>query len=345
MQFSNKVLVLSVLAVASHGVWAQSSALEVDVSVPTTASASKAVLARVTLRNTSAQPVKVLKSLLPVAGQSSMLFDISRDGQPLPYVGAVRLRRAPVASDYLTLAAGKSVSYSVDLREHVDFSASGHYTVRYRVESPDGDMSVLTSLPRTVWISAAPTVRSIEAASAVSQMTRSFGGNVTFDGCSAQQREDINAAFAQARSYIRNAVAHLENNNWGTVRYTTWFGTYDQARHDELLGKMRNIRDTFENETITADCGCNTSDYAWVKPGIKYRVHLCKSFWPAPVAGTDSKAGTLIHETSHFHGVGNTSDIRYRQDRAQLLAQRFPERAIHNADSYEYFSENNPKLD
>lgn len=58
------------------------------------------------------------------------------------------------------------------------------------------------------------------------------------------------------------------------------------------------------------------------------------------------QAGTLVHEASHStcnRGPG-TQDYVYGQSGAKALAISSPNQAIFNADSYEYFAENNPSL-
>ncbi|KAB5588437.1 Peptidyl-Lys metalloendopeptidase [Ceratobasidium theobromae] len=58
--------------------------------------------------------------------------------------------------------------------------------------------------------------------------------------------------------------------------------------------------------------------------------------------GTDSKAGTIVHEQTHFDEYGGTRDHAYGQHGCQELAQKDPNTAVMNADSHEYFAENNP---
>ncbi|HKX84772.1 MAG TPA: M35 family metallo-endopeptidase, partial [Pyrinomonadaceae bacterium] len=70
-------------------------------------------------------------------------------------------------------------------------------------------------------------------------------------------------------------------------------------------------------------------------------IYLCNAFWNAPAQGTDSKAGTLVHEMSHFTVVAGTDDHAYGQTACKKLAKR-PQKAIDNADSHEYFAENTP---
>ncbi|MYS09639.1 hypothetical protein GTW71_25130 [Streptomyces sp. SID6041] len=44
--------------------------------------------------------------------------------------------------------------------------------------------------------------------------------------------------------------------------------------------------------------GCNPGWYGHTYHGSR-TVWLCGSFWSAPMTGTDSKFGTLVHERSH----------------------------------------------
>ena len=67
-------------------------------------------------------------------------------------------------------------------------------------------------------------------------------------------------------------------------------------------------------------------------------------FWSAPDTGTDSKAGTLVHESSHFVADGGTEDYSTGQYETKNLATSDPSSAIFNANSHEYFAENNPAL-
>lgn len=68
------------------------------------------------------------------------------------------------------------------------------------------------------------------------------------------------------------------------------------------------------------------------------------AFWNAPATGTNSKAGTIIHESSHFTANGGTGDLVYGQSGCKLWALLFPNSAVENADSHEYFAENTPAL-
>src|SRR4029079_13497331 len=73
-----------------------------------------------------------------------------------------------------------------------------------------------------------------------------------------------------------------------------------------------------------------------------YKIYLGRVYWSAPATGTDSQAGTLIHEVSHFTVVAGTDDLAYGQTAAKARATSAPASAIRNADSHEYFAENTP---
>ena len=98
-----------------------------------------------------------------------------------------------------------------------------------------------------------------------------------------------------------------------------------------------------DTASVTFNCSCKKKTvYAYVYSNQPYTIYLCNVFWTAPMTGTDSKAGTLIHEMSHFTVVAGTDDWVYGQAGAQNLASTNPTNAVDNADNHEYFAENTP---
>ena len=86
--------------------------------------------------------------------------------------------------------------------------------------------------------------------------------------------------------------------------------------------------------------------YAYVYPDKDDKIYLGDDFDPAPATGPDSKAGTLVHEMSHYNSVGGTDDVvmadgktAYGQKRCEKLAKEDPAGAKNNAGSFEYFVE------
>jgi peptidyl-Lys metalloendopeptidase len=140
-----------------------------------------------------------------------------------------------------------------------------------------------------------------------------------------------------------NGDAYMTNGTMGT-RYTKWFGAVDSSRVATIKSHFAALKDAFATKPITVDCGCKKTYYAYVYPTQPYTIYVCKAFWTAPMTGTDSKGGTLVHEMSHFNVVAGTDDWVYGQSGAASLAISDPAKAIDNADSHEYFGENTPAL-
>jgi peptidyl-Lys metalloendopeptidase len=122
-----------------------------------------------------------------------------------------------------------------------------------------------------------------------------------------------------------------------------WFGAQDAARGAKVTANVTAIREAFENKPVKIDCDCDEPYFAYVYPARPYTVWVCKAFWAAAPTGTDSRGGTLMHELSHFNVVAATDDHVYGQAAAADMARSAPQRAINNADSYEYFGENTPR--
>ncbi|ELU45021.1 deuterolysin metalloprotease (M35) family domain-containing protein [Rhizoctonia solani AG-1 IA] len=171
--------------------------------------------------------------------------------------------------------------------------------------------------------------------------SRSLGKRVAYVGCSTTRQSQIATAVTSANSYVSAATSYLNGISSGTTRYTTWFGTYSSSRASTVRSHFSAIGT--DASSTTYDCStCTSSAYAYVYANQPGRVYLCSAFWSAPNTGTDSRAGTIVHEQSHFTVNGGTQDIVYGQSGARSLASSSPDRAIQNADSHEYFAENNP---
>lgn len=167
----------------------------------------------------------------------------------------------------------------------------------------------------------------------------------TTSGCTSSQTDVITQSTWAASLYAASAEKYLTLNTASTERYLQWFGEYESSRHDTALSHYTNIRNT-DVKTYTYDCACTEGDdvYAYVFPNEFGHIYLCGQYMAAEIMGTDSKAGTIIHEASHFTRNAGTRDLAYGQTRAAALAQSNATAAINNADSHEYFAENTPWL-
>ena len=306
---------------------------------------SQDVLVSVTISNPTNHTVKVLKWFTPAEGVEEPLFAVMRDGQPVTYVGAHYKRPDATGQDYVSLKSGESISSIVNLGDYYDLSESGNYEVFYAVASfklfdEKGNAfkfrDVLTSEKITV------SVAGREPRAKPTPPPPPPPGGTAFNRCTVDQQTLLNSARNQAKAYASESENYLFGINSGTSRYTTWFGTFLTSRYNTVKSNFTAISDAMDNAGVTFDCGCRQNYYAYVYPNQPYNIYLCKVFWQAPMAGTDSKAGTLIHEMSHFNVVAGTDDVVYGQSGAMNLASTNPNLAITNADSHEYFAENTP---
>jgi peptidyl-Lys metalloendopeptidase len=313
----------------------------------------------VTITNTSNHSVRVPKWELPSDFMEAKLFQVSRDGQPVQYEGPMIKRGLPRAEDFAILRAGETLRTVVDLSGTYDMSKSGEYIVTLSsplqhaslssgemLKNANGLPMTIQSVPLRLWVDGTDLI----AGKGDNQAMRkppSGGGTVvngvSYVGCSTTQIDGAGKAVVEARKYAENGKGYLATGTAGP-RYTTWFGAYTSQRYSTASQHFVSIDSAIDqsNGEIKINCGCNQSYYAYVYPTRPYEIFVCRAFWSAPLTGTDSKAGTLIHETSHFNVVAGTDDHVYGQSGAKNLAITDPSAALDNADNHEYFAENNP---
>lgn len=330
------------LATAELTATAGRNALEVRVT-PTASlvEGNGEVFVEVAITNVSAKSVRVAPSQLPGEFLDEALFVVERDGQPVEYVGPHVKRAAPTADDMLVIAPQATVRYVVELSQAYDLTRDGVYSVRYASADAHGAPAVaMRSSGRSFELRGRVAMTPTLDEAAVT--TAAF--SLSFVNCTTTQRSQLTTAVNSARTYAQNSDAYLTNLTASSPRYAKWFGTFSTTNLATVRQNFSKIRDGFENQPITIDCKCNQRYYAYVYPNQPYKITVCKAFWSAPNTGTDSRAGTLIHEMSHFTVVAGTDDWAYGQSAAANLALTNVARAIDNADNHEYFAENTPIL-
>lgn len=308
--------------------------------------ATDRVIVTMTLTNVSSRPVRLLGWYAPADELEEDLFSVSIGGAAVPFYGPHYKRPAPESSDYLKLAPGKSVTRDVDLTGFYDLSKSGDYTVTYAAtlrQSTAQGLVPIASNDVTVWIEGrVDTVAPPPPQFLLPPKSSSLAA--TYSKCTASQSSTVASAFSAASAYADAAVTYLNGAASATPRYTTWFGAFSNAGWNTAKSHYTAIKNTYDTQTVNFDCGCKKKYYAYVYPTQPYNIYLCSVFWSAPTTGTDSKAGTIIHETSHFNVVAGTDDWAYGQAAAKSLAISDPSKGLDNADSHEYFAENTPAL-
>ena len=108
-----------------------------QIAVPARLSHDQPAVVTLTLRNRSHKTLHLLRRNTPFEGWLADSFDVLRDGQAMPYVGAMAKRMPPSAAEYLTLKAGASYRYRAPLQRAYDVSRPGSYQVQWRGEIMD----------------------------------------------------------------------------------------------------------------------------------------------------------------------------------------------------------------
>jgi peptidyl-Lys metalloendopeptidase len=347
------VAALASMAQAAPAIPATPAAGGVRVSVTperTSLGKSDEVAVVVTITNASGTTAYLLKWQTPFGAVEAPLFEVTRDGQPVPYLGRMVKRAPPSPDDYIALAPGTSRSVRVELSALYRMDVTGAYSIRYR----DGLLQLFGKPASSATPAHAPVQPAGPAASvyiagrlprgiATPEPLPQGGAGLGFSQCSNPQQQSVTEAFKAAQAMAQEAGGYLQGTQG--PRYSGWFGAVDATRTATVTRHFTAIGEAFAGKPVTVDCGCREDYYAYVYPNQPYKIYVCNAFWSAPMTGTDSKGGTLVHEMSHFTVVAGTGDWAYGHEAAAALAVGNPERAIDNADSHEYFGENTPHQD
>ncbi len=286
------------------------------------------------LKNTSGQKLNVLKWFTPFEGFNGSIFSITKDGEPVKYLGRVVKRGAPGPDDYMGIDAGAEVSVDVDLAEAYNIYEIGDYAVEFNSrlldfgsDTPEIRVKQTTFNPKLIQsntiVFKLTEARPRPMKKAGDTVTESAQKIPVFRNCSQSQIDILNQALIDAREYAVGTqlglVALELDQRPDSPRYTKWFGVYSASRYDLVTNHFDKIYKALANETITFHCDCDENYYAYVYPDEPYHIYLCNAFWNAPATGTDSRMGTIIHETSHFYVVTGTDDHAYGHTSAKLL--------------------------
>ena len=145
---------------------------------------------------------------------------------------------------------------------------------------------------------------------------------------------------------------------WGNclhTEYERWFGEYASGRAETVRENLKAVVGAIRSGNVTAHCdpsgyeACEGGTFAWVNPHEPYLMHLCPPFFSLPPlaalqpgarrSDNGTREGTIVHELSHFTRVADTDDHCYSRSDCADMATYDTRRAIDNADSYQYFTE------
>jgi hypothetical protein len=163
----------------------------------------------------------------------------------------------------------------------------------------------------------------------------------------ARQRQ-LEQDLANQRVMLQNSQARLTRWNASDQQaFQNAFGTTDTATRFQVLTNIENqlalnARMTASNFQETSVIEANR--VAEVNPNDSSTIYLDDEYFASPATGTNSRAGSLVHEMSHFNSVAGTDDYAYTLESAAALAQSYANgttrnQPAHNADNVQYFVE------
>jgi hypothetical protein len=318
------------------------------------------------LTNRGDEDVHVLTWYTPLEGLWSDCLTVMRDGERVPYDGPLAKRGQPTEKDYVLVPAGQSVSSSFALHRAYNVSVPGQYDVSLDTEVQDyvtaeADAPLNVMLEKSARVAPKQELRGgdtrfvvlsdgghlptegEEARKSEKSKKQDVAGATqkkagakppTFNGGDAAQRDATMLAHGDGYNLVVAAIAALADD----AHYREWFGTQTGQRLQIVKDHYTKVRDMMQTTTFTYDLtgsGCGGSVYAYTYKGTT-TVWMCDLFWSAPPVGTDSKAGTVVHELTH--AVAFTDDITYGQSNCRQLASNNPDNAVKNADNHEYYA-------
>ncbi len=143
-------------------------------------------------------------------------------------------------------------------------------------------------------------------------------------------------------------------NNSDQEKFKKAFGTTEADARTLIQERIAKMIDYNKNLTVNdfspIEPNHNKNVFAYVHGWEDHgKIYLGNKFWTeSQLSGDNSIAGVLSHEESHAYNIGATKDgfdgyedgqDIYYKNNSHKLAQERPDLALHHADSYEYYLE------
>ena len=322
--------------------------------------------------NLTDKTLHVLKWNTPLEGLISPCLDVKAGNKKIEYDGIMIKRGAPKEKDFYTLKPGASVIAKVDLTSAYDISRPGEIKVNFdpekfvyyadepltmAVEASAGGFKKKTAAAKAK-LSIKPTTFKMKSGAAKRMTEGQFYRQqeqkkkakisptmmaameapgllpCSVVGGSASRKVIARRAHKNGYELTKAALAGMLNN----ADYKLWFGKHTSLRFAKVKKHYQTVITKMETTPFTYDLsseGCESGVFAYTYKGTT-TIWFCDAFWAAPDNGTDSRAGTVLHE--HTHATAETDDIQYGQPGCQQLARTKPASAINNADTHEYYA-------
>ena len=315
----------------------------------------KDIICKAVITNSEDRDNYLLKRNTPLDKLVSHTFQITKDGNPVPYDGLLYQRTPPTSKEFLLVPAKSSISTSIELSQSYSLKPNADYKVILRamiayythnisdIRSQfisSNEQSFIVIGGKTMKLTKAQVVRDNVKAmdSRVFKpgnfMTPSFNGTPK-PGDKITTIKVYNATYKNMAESIASVDSNLN-------LYKDFFGVRKYQYMKIVRKTYSRIKKAMEETNFTfyfdGDiCKLHDGVIAYTCKSCRI-VYLCDLYRSQPdIKGYDTKLGTLIHELSH--AAAYTDDNVYGSRKCMLLAKTYPRKAISNADNYHYFSE------
>ena len=329
------------------------------------------ILITFTIENISNETYRLLKWGTPLEQEVNGDFlTLRRDNETIGYDGKLIKRGDPSPESYVTIMPGERLMETLDISTAYPIHEPGDYIATFKCLLNDvfivaGNNKEATrsrknhephrfdsqSVHFKVVAGGKPKLTSGELARQATQLVKN-GPNVkgpNFMGWTGAEQDDTpqyvidtQIAHNYAQHFAALSASQLQGTTGSTnALYAEWFGAFDKARYDTVLKHYTDISNMLNSEVtyefdFTSGSKCKGDMFAYTYYGLR-TIWLCDKYLNAPQFGKDCKFGVLIHEWSH--AFSDTNDNAYGQTACRDLATTDTNKAINNADSHEYFTE------
>jgi hypothetical protein len=162
----------------------------------------------------------------------------------------------------------------------------------------------------------------------------------------------IQDALVNASGLLVNRLNELKRwNKSDKANFKKHFGRDDDIARDKILTRIRKeynliVKFLAKNNYKKQFFETSSDLYGHVyNNDPDNEIYLDKDFWTANPTGTDSQAGTIIHEMSHFNNIGGTTDDDsngdpiYEIPKIKRMILSDPDQALKHANTFEYYLE------
>ncbi len=298
-------------------------------------------------------------------------FEVIKGGKRISYDGIMAKRVSDGISDLVLLTAGETRSARVCLSDMYAMYEVGKYTVQIKagnigrqtrsVMGEARDIKELENFPElkfSFYLMGArkPTRTKGDRHRAwdifYSATTEEFPEpRIVFpkgnDKEEAKFRNMVLDAHYEMIHYLKSCVKEFQavprEQEEDNFHYELVFGAYDVGRYHGVKEVYEHILEKLKAEKVTYERNQNPEcerDGTFAYTYFNSRtVYLCKEFGKVGISGEDSRIGTLLHEWTHAMEDIDDVDNCYGRDKCIRLATKSPEKAVNNADNYEFLLE------